>query len=246
MKAFLTILAICAVMMTASPAWAGGRTFVVLSKAGNNMPKLSDEQKKVIAEAYGAPRAPKIDPVKFMKIIEPVNMQEMVDSLLHGVYTDIPSEYDHYGYEIRRYMANIAGEEVLKDAARIEQEIRNIQTAKIVFDYWRRDLATTIRDMDKTMDANPGNFTGQVRNSFKYNRGVVDAFLTECKSWLDNNEAMLKFLHAQALKEGYTYEEPVIIFQTPADAREFNSLMKAQQESLIHINEYGPFAIMVY
>ena len=71
------------------------------------------------------PVEPNIEKVTFLKIDPPRSIKDRVNRLLHGLYTDIPPEFDHYGYEIRRYMAHIAGPNVLSNPERLQEVLRD-------------------------------------------------------------------------------------------------------------------------
>ena len=45
--------------------------------------------------------------VTFLNLEHPRTFQGRIDRLLYGIYTDVAPEYDHFGYEIRRYMAGV-------------------------------------------------------------------------------------------------------------------------------------------
>ena len=63
-------------------------------------------------------------------------LSEQFDSLLFGILTDLPPEYDLYGYEVRRYMSGIYSEAVFTDKIELKQQLYNIRRAKIVLSYW--------------------------------------------------------------------------------------------------------------
>lgn len=189
------------------------------------------------------PVEPGIDKVTFLKIEPPRSLKDRVDRLLHGLYTDIPPEFDHYGYEIRRYMAHIAGPDVLGNPPRLQEEIGNIRKAKIILEYWRRELNREIDEIETAIAADP-NAPSSLLTTFKYNRGVVNAFLIECQSWIDNNEAVLQFLADNP--ESYAYKDPVFTFGEQEERLEFISLYKARLKAHKHITEYAPFMVMVY
>ena len=236
-------LTLACVFLTPVSAMAAGRSLHITERGAAG--PVGDRQMQQLNEHTPPVMEPKIDAVQFLKIEEPRSLKERVDTLLYGVYTDIPPEYDHFGYELRRYMAHIAGPEVLGDPIRLRAELANVKKAQIIFDYWRKDLITKIKAIEATIEADP-SVSSSIRTTFKYNSGVVNAFLTECKSWLDNNEAVLKFLVNASEAEVYTYEDPLITFDTREDKNAFMSLFRAQQQSVKNINEYAPFMQMVY
>lgn len=226
-------------------ASAAGRMLVIMNSdtSAKSIERMHERDFQREGEEYLPPSEPRIDKVTFLKVDPPQSLKQKVDGLLLAFYTDVPPEYDHYGYEIRRYMAHIAGREVLDNAERIKVELANIANAKIIYDYWRRDLTKKISDIKLAIEADPDTPT-DIRTTFKYNSGLAVAFLTECRAWLEINQKILEFLLE---KQGrFTYKDPIIKFDDRHDYSEFMSLYTAQQKALTEINQYMPFALMVY
>jgi hypothetical protein len=191
---------------------------------------------------YEEPVQPNIPQVKFLKQDPPTSLKDQIDRLLYGVKVDIPPEYDVYGYELRRYMAHIGGKEVYADPARVKEELKNIHKAKIILDYWRKDMMKQNDEIRDRIEAeNPG---AEERTGFKYNAGIVGAFLTECQGWIERNEDVLQFL---ADKEGqYSYSPPDFTFHNVSDRAAFAAKYTAAKKAHGYIVEYSTFAMMVY
>lgn len=209
-------------------------------ESGKGQPRLTNTDLE-----YAPPMEPSFPETKFLKLDPPRNLQERIDRLLHGVYTDIPPEYDHYGYAIRRYMSHVGGPHVLGNPHRLQKELKNIRRAKIVFDYWNRELSNELAEIELELE-NGKDISSRARTMFKYNQGIIRAFLIELRYWLINNEALLQFLSERRVGADYVYEDPVIEFEDNDDRLEFISLYKARQKALLNINEYAPFGQMVY
>ena len=196
----------------------------------------------------GLPYEPSAEPdfvqVEFLKIDPPKTLQERVDRLIQGIYVDIPPEIDHYGYEVRRYMAHVGNVDILKDRSRLEKEINNIKMANIILKYWRKELSKEISSLQEAIEA--GDVLSQTRTSFRYNSGIVRAFFTELQGWLNNNENLLMFLWNKKGAYGYRDRTLSITFDKAEDFKEFKKLYKMQNDSLEHVNEYAPFMMMVY
>ncbi len=189
-----------------------------------------------------APAEPDYPVVKYLKPAPPASLRERVDRLLYGIKVDVPPEYDHYGYEIRRYMAHIAGPEVLGNSTRLEQELKNIGRAKIVHKYWRQELQKEAGEIQKIIDENPS--ASDARTMFKYNSGVVNAFLAESDVWLEKNEILLKFLLDR--QDYYTYKDPNFKFDKNEDRLEFARHYEAARKSHEILSGYMMFRAMVY
>lgn len=193
---------------------------------------------------YEAPsEEPDIPQVQYLKIAEARSVQERLDSLLHGITVDVPPEYDHFGYEIRRYMAHVGNKEVYSSEARLDQELQNAGKARIVFDYWVSDLNKKMRAMNDAFDKDP-NAAATYRTTLNYNRGVVTAFQTELGAWLDNNENLLKFLYEN--RQMYTFEGGHIKFSESLARDAFAALFAAREKSREIIQEYSPFAAVAF
>ncbi|MEZ5919258.1 MAG: hypothetical protein R3D66_04945 [Alphaproteobacteria bacterium] len=194
--------------------------------------------------AYKPLPEPNMPQVKFLEIPRPPTVQGRIDELLHGIVIDVPPEYDHYGYEMRRYMAHVAGPEVLGDPARIKAELKNIRAAKIILRYWRKKLDEEIGALETEIAADP-SLSRQYSQLFKYNRGVSRAFMAECGSWIENNENLLAYL-LEIGPNAYSYKDPILSFKDMQYHMKFKSLYDARGRALTEIQDYTPFRVMIY
>ncbi len=191
---------------------------------------------------YPSQEEPDIPKVKFLNMNPPRTMQERVDRLVHGIYIVLPPEYDHYGYEMRRYMAQIGNPAILRNYDDLQRQIKYVKNAQIILKYWKRELTKNIAEMGEEIERNPD--FDSTRSKFKYNRGVVNAFFIECQDWLDHNLNFLEFL--SRIDGNYGMQDGVIEFDHAEDYRTFISLYNAREKARQHIIEYAPFALMVY
>jgi hypothetical protein len=183
--------------------------------------------------------------VEFKHIEEPYSLQERVDSILYGIYTDVPPEYDHYGYEVRRYMASTGNGNSLKDPEFIVAQLKNIKNAMIILEYWQIEVKEDIEMIDKTISER-SNRTN-TRTIFKYNRGVSTAFFVEAQNWMQNNKILLEFLQGiEPSAYRYNPETSVLTFKNKEHLREFAAIYKAKVLSLRQIRTYLPFRMMIY
>lgn len=186
---------------------------------------------------------PHIPEVKFFQKEAPGTFQGRVEQMLHGVYVDIPPEYDHYGYEMRRYMKSVGNFDVYRDRERLAQELRNVENAKIVFRYWRKALHQEMEDVEKIIEEKDSS--SNIRSTYKYNVGIINAFMIEVQGWLDRNHDLLKFLseneHAYKMAEDETLE-----FISYREKSAFISLFEARNRAHGRIVKYDPFKLMVY
>lgn len=220
-----------------------------------SMSPLSEEQKAALPShpyaqpqpgggyGYNRPDEPVFEKITFLKLEPPRTLSERVDALIQGMYVDIPPEYDHYGYEVRRYMAAVAGPEILGSPEKLKEQIKNTKRAEIVLKYWRQDVQEEISAIEAEIEQS--NAPSSIRSSFKYHRGVAEAFFVEAGNWIYQNRAMLKYL--QEIGPGaYELDEYSLSFSSQKDLQKFAGLYKAREAALERIQDYTPFRMMVY
>ncbi len=233
MKRLLPVILL--VVLAAQPAMAQHKT-------GGAQAGMLIREKGEPEFRYTPPVEPHIPPVKFRKQEPPVNLNERVERLLHGIKIDISPEYDHYGYELRRYMAHVSGPEVFNNAEKIKEELSNVRKAEIILQYWRQDVMRESGEIAKLIEEK--NAPTKTRTSFKYNSGTALAFLSECHTWILKNRDMLEFLQE---KQGtYTFDGERFNFGNGKHREEFAGKFLATLQARKYINEYVPFAGMVY
>lgn len=183
--------------------------------------------------------------VTFLKLEEPSNFRERIDRLLYGVITDVAPEYDHYGYEIRRYMATVGNATRFEEEGFLEEQIKNVKTAGIILKYWKEKLKKDMEETEALIEER--NETSSNRTTFKYNRGITNAFLVEAESWIENNRAVLEYLQKVG-PQAYRYDEKTsdIYFKNKQYLRQFTSLYESKLRALKEIRGYLPFRMMVY
>jgi len=183
--------------------------------------------------------------VTFLKLEEPSSFRERIDRLVYGITTDVAPEYDHYGYEIRRYMQSVGNAAKFNDPAFIEQQIKNLNTADIILEYWKKKLKADMEEIEGLIEERQE--TSSNRTMFKYNRGVANAFLIECKSWIDNNRAVLKYLQdVGPAAYRYDAEKGQFFFKNIQHFRDFSAIYKSKIKALTEMRSYLPFRMMVY
>jgi len=191
---------------------------------------------------YAPPVEPNFPPVKFLKIAPPKNLQDRIDRLVEGIITDIPPEYDYYGYEIRRYMAHAGAPEIYAEEKRLSDEALNVKKAHIVYNYWQEYLSDEMKAIgDEIEKTKPSS---NIRDAFKYNSGIVAAFEIECRAWLDNNEALLDFIASD--RDSFIFEKPTLTFNASSDRAAFVSILTAREKALAQMSKYHAFAGMIY
>ncbi len=189
------------------------------------------------------PLEPNLGKAKFLKYPPVASLDERVDRLVYGIITDIKPELDHYGYEIRRYMSTVGSMEVFHNKDRIVEEIKNIKKARIIADYWKKYIDQELSEIQQIIDEDK-SIDLRVRTAFKQNKITAQSFLISLKSWIDANERLL--LHVYKQPEIYEVLYPEIIIVVPTSRVTFYNMVVIRQSKLKDMQQYQPFALMVY
>lgn len=192
---------------------------------------------------YQGPVEPTVAKVEFYEFDSPKHVQGRIDSLLHGIKITLPPEYDHYGYEIRRYMSSVGRLEIYNNRHAIEEELVNIEKAWVVFRYWRENLLSELDSLDAAIKADD-TASSKVKTMFTVNEAIVKAFIIEMQSWINANQELLLFL-AENRKE-YTFEKGNFLFKSSALARKFMNLFTTRERAKLQMRKYDPFGKIVY
>lgn len=188
------------------------------------------------------PIEPHFKEITFLNQPPPKTLTERVDRLVHGIKTDIPPEYDHYGYEIRRYMKSILTPQDLNSTLQLPRKIQNARTARIILDYWKKALGEERSAIQKELDK--GNVPSSLITTFRYNSGVIDEFIPDAYLWVDRNIEFLEFLQQNAGE--YYVEYPFYEVPERAVRQRFQQLYSGRDKGLRRILQYSPFRAMVY
>ncbi|MGH1378111.1 MAG: hypothetical protein ACRBB3_04750 [Alphaproteobacteria bacterium] len=189
------------------------------------------------------PLEPNIGVVKYKKRQPITSMKERVDRLVQGVNKSIPPEFDHYGYEIRRYMAHVGNLEVFENEEYLKDQIKNTRKAAIIYKYWKKALEKEVYDIEEIIN-NDETISPVIRTAFKQNKTTVRTFLVSLKSWIDSNERLL--MHVFNDPEIYEIYYPEIIIANAKANVKFYNLSVIKQTKLKEIRVYRPFSVMVH
>lgn len=190
------------------------------------------------------PVEPNLQEVEFLKL-PPVNSTaERVERLVQGIIVDVPPEFDHYGYEIRRYMASVGHPKIHNDDNEdfLIEQIKNVRKAKVIADYWRTHLEEEMTELEGLVNQNEVSFA--TKTAYKQNAIVVRTFLISLISWLDANEVLLMYVFDNPGVFDLYY--PEIIFIKPALRIDYFNYATNRAQKLKEIRAYQPFAMMVY
>jgi len=216
----------------------------VAALAQHALADAQDELDIVFKRTLDERTEPQIPKIEFQALASPKNLKGRAEALTYGILVYVPPEYDHYGYEIRRYMAHILNKAVFVNRNRLAQEIHNIKNAKIVLEYWKKHLDSEMAKIEAQIEERDAS--SSVRSAFNYNRGAAEAFLSEAYSWLDQNQKLLQFLADKNTAE-YSFRNGQFRFLSDRDTREFKRLANMREEAhKIITDKYYQFRTMPY
>ncbi len=206
------------------------------------LPKLFDTS-VTLDEDEVADEPPTIPKTTLKKLPELNSLDERIDRLTRGVQTTMRPEYDHYGYEIRRYMASSGDMKIYEDRDFIEKQIKNVRKASIIADYWKKYLEQELKDIEGIIEKGEGvSFVN--RTEFKQGKITIRTFLISLRGWIDANERFLTQLYENLDLLDLYYPE-VLISDNKIRVDFYNKLL-LRQTKVNEIKAYQPFSMMVY
>lgn len=247
---FLLITALMFTMAAAMPASAQDyKDYISLFELRSNLAAgrgevalMNAPNAEEFIRNYSGPKEPVLPRVTFLDFDRPGHLQGQIESLVHGITIGLPPEYDHYGYELRRYMKSVGNFDIYKNNISLQEQKTNIAKAQIIFKHWRHKLNTDMRDIANRIRDENGD--SKARTTFKLNAGLIKAFMIEMQSWLNANEALLQFLDNS--QGAYRLDGGEIGFESSGDRAMFASLYAAREKARQQIYKYDPFRIVVY
>ena len=187
---------------------------------------------------------PSIPQIQFYKLEVTNTINSRIEALTHGITALLPPEYDLYGYEIRRYMADVGSSKVFSSRKHLKEAVLNVKRAQYVMEQWQKVLYEEMSALDALIDDPANKVDGSTRTNFRFAKAKVNAFIIEMSSWLDNNQHMLELIYQNP--RSYRYYYPTFDFEDEYLMEEFLSLFRAKQKSLQNVHKYGPFREMIY
>lgn len=189
------------------------------------------------------PIEPNIGVVVYKRRKPLTSIKERVDRLVQGINQNIPPEFDHYGYEIRRYMSRSINIEIFEDDEYLKDQIRNVRKAAIVSKYWKKYLEGEVLKIENIISEDETISSG-IRTAFKQNKATVKTFSVSLRSWIDSNERLL--MHVFHNPDTFEVYYPEIIIVSPQANVKFYNLSMIKQTKLKDVRAYRPFNMMVY
>ena len=206
------------------------------------MPEL-EESSVIIDDDENPPEEPTYLPVKFMRLDSPIGMKDKISRIVYGITIDVPPEYDHYGYEIRRYMVNVGNPRIYTDLNFLEEQLKNVRKAKVIVNFWTDYIDQEITNLEKEMESDP-TVSSSIQNGFKENKAVARRMVAVVKSWINANELFLTSVND--LQGYYELAYPEIIFVRPHERYDFYNRLSNRQRALIELRKFQSFSRMVY
>ncbi|MDH5722667.1 MAG: hypothetical protein OEY94_05030 [Alphaproteobacteria bacterium] len=241
---FLGIFCIIALLIPANLSAQGRNN--LLDDVGSHLDVFMPELESgsiIIGEGPEPPAEPNILKITFLKIPPTSSIEGRIENLLHGIKTDIPPEYDHYGYEIRRYMSRIGNVKIFEDEEFLVEQIKNVRKARVIIEYWQAALQKEVNEIEEIVDNMP-DAPSIIKTSLRKNKAEARSFITDAQRWIDSNERYLQ--HVYNLFGYLNLYYPELAFMRPHERIDFFNLLTTKQSILKRIKEYGPFAHMVY
>ncbi len=189
------------------------------------------------------PIEPNLGKVSFRRVPAYNNLDQRVDALIHGINKDLAPEFDHYGYEVRRYMARSGNAKIYTDQEYLIQQIKNIRKARVIVTFWKKHLDKEIGEIDRIINADETTAFA-TRTAFKQNKAIVTTFMIILTAWVDSNEQFLMKIYEDPLL--YELYYPEVIIQATQSRVSFYNALVVRQTKLKELREYHPFTMMVY
>ncbi|MCB1593088.1 MAG: hypothetical protein KDI90_11625 [Alphaproteobacteria bacterium] len=196
----------------------------------------------IIDNDSNPPGEPNIVEITFLKDVPPRGLLDRANRLIYGITTDIPPEYDQYGYEIRRYMASVGNMKVFTDEDFLEEQIKNTRKARVIARFWQKYIEEEIDELEKLV--NEKDSSSSVWTALKQNRQITRTFIIDLQGWIDSNERLLMKIFDSF---GFIQVEyPELIFMRPHERVDFFNTLQTRQAKLNAIKKYQAFALMSY
>lgn len=247
-KRWILTIAGVGVLMSAS-VWAQQRGGVSLFQlradiAGSpeELALANDPNKRALLDNYEGPEELILPEVKYYGFDRPSHLQGLAESLVHGITINLPPEYDHYGYELRRHMKSVGNYSIYTNQQALDLQRRNIEKSHIIFKYWRQKINADLLEVKNRIDKENGD--SKARTTYKLNTAIVKAFMVETQVWINANEALLNFIAER--RRSITFSKGRIRFDSTKDQELFLSLYATREKARREMYKYDPFRGMVY
>lgn len=206
------------------------------------MPTLTSTS--IILDDDGTPpSAPNIGQVKFLKMPKLNSIEEQVDRLVQGISLDVQPEYDHFGYEIRRYMSRVGDPEIYEDGQFLIDQIKNVRKANVIAEYWGKHIEKEIADIEEKMKNQKG-ISRATKTAFRQNKIKARSFMVALKAWIKSNEEFLMVLYDNP--RSYSLDYPDLNVSNARIRTDIYNKLLIKRTRLEGIKKYMGFAMMAY
>lgn len=181
--------------------------------------------------------------VTFYKLDPPRTLRERVERLTHGMLVDMPPEYDHYGYEIRRFMAKVGNEAVLDSTQNIKGQLQNIKFAQKIAAAWQANHLKEVNEINVLIEEQ--NASSTVRSLYNTKKLEAQSFFQHLNGWIRYNRDALSYL-AEIGTNRYQYQDGEFRFRSSEEFNKYKILHETRVRALDRMHGYTPFRLMVY
>lgn len=206
------------------------------------MPKLGSNS-IFVDEDEIPPNAPILAKARFVKLPEVQDIQNRVKRVVEGVTEVIPPKYDHYGYEIRRYMQSVGDARIYEDEEFLKEQIVNVRRAKVIADFWKQHLENELQSLKAELDQEPEKYLS-TKTMLKRHEAEIQRFVVVLNGWITLNEKILLLIFKEP--DYYSVIYPEVIISSAQDKVAMYNLMNAKQTRLKDLRLYQPFEMMAY
>lgn len=191
------------------------------------------------------PQEPNIAPVSFRKLDEHTGVNHRLQKIFNGIKNKVPPEYDHFGYEIRRYMSRVGNVEIFDDDDTfLREQIKNVKKAAVIADYWKKDLQKELDEIGEILSADE-LADKQYGIEFRRVKSEVTTFMISLHGWIESNHEVLMYIFDNP--RIFYVDYPEIVIRLANERVDFYNLLIVRQTKLKSVREkYLPFEIMVY
>ena len=89
--------------------------------------------------------------------------------------------------------------------------------------------------------------TTSLRTRYRYNRGIVTAFMVEMNSWLEHNLNLLEYVQELGGRRFQISDKTKILsLRNEDELKRYAKLYRVKLEALAEVRGYMPFRMMIY
>lgn len=188
------------------------------------------------------PAAPSFEKKTYQQPEEAKTAESKLDAQLFGITSFIDSDFDVYGHEIRRYMANTLNPSKMNNPLDVLETYKDIRRAKIVVQHWKESKQSELDLLSQEIET--AGSVARLRSKITHTKNTFDQFFTDLENWVQANEDVVRFMFENQGEIEVVY--PLYYFMNFDDKEEYLTLHIEREKTLSAIKEYLPFSKMIY